>query len=78
MNRTNKQKTNISDEKERDLLLLEVFKDIASIEEEGFGRVVIEIKNGQIVSWWKVSSHTRRGFLKKMKDVSEDPALSRR
>jgi ribosomal protein S25 len=69
MNRTNKQKTNTSDKKERDLLLLEVSKDIASIEEEGFGRVVIEIKNGQIVTWWKVASHTRRGFFKKMKNI---------
>ncbi len=74
MNRINKQKANISDEQERNLLLSEIAKDLASIEAEGFGRVVIEIKNGQIVNWWKVASRTRRGFLKKIKNASEDSA----
>ncbi|MFZ2975818.1 MAG: hypothetical protein WA055_04315 [Candidatus Moraniibacteriota bacterium] len=69
MNQTNKQKTNKSGEKERDLLILEIFKDIASIEEDGFGRIVVEIKNGRIVTWWKVASHTRRGFFNKMKNI---------
>lgn len=69
MNRTDEQNKNISDEQDRDLLLLEITKDLASIEKEGFGRVVIEIKNGRVVSWWKVTSHTRRGFLKKMKNI---------
>jgi len=31
---------------------------------------VIEIKNGKIINWWKVASRTRRGFLRKMKDIS--------
>ncbi len=69
MNRTNEQKDNISEERERDLLLSEIDKDIGSVEEEGFGRVVIEIKNGRIINWWKVASRTRRGFFKKMKDI---------
>lgn len=69
MNRTNEQKDNISEERERDLLLSEIDKDIGSVEEEGFGRVVIEIKDGRIISWWKVASRTRRGFFKKMKDI---------
>jgi len=69
MNRTNEQKNSISEERERDLLLSEIDKDIRSVEEEGFGRVVIEIKNGRIINWWKVASRTRRNFFKKMKDI---------
>ncbi|OGI36005.1 MAG: hypothetical protein A2283_17460 [Lentisphaerae bacterium RIFOXYA12_FULL_48_11] len=69
MNRTNEQKNKIPEEQERSLLLSEIDKDIVSVEEEGFGRVVIEIKSGRIVSWWKVTSRTRRGFFKKMKDI---------
>ena len=69
MNRTNEQKNNISEEQERGLLLSEIDKDIFAVEEEGFGRVVIEIKNGRIINWWKVTSRTRRGFFKKMKNV---------
>lgn len=68
MNRTNKQKNNISEEHERDLLLSEINRDIASVEKEGFGRIVIEIKDGRIVSWWKVASRTRRGFFKRMEN----------
>ncbi len=69
MNQIDKQTLNKLDEKERELLLPEIAKDIALIEEEGFGRVVVEIKNGKIINWWKVASHTRRGFLRKMKDA---------
>ena len=69
MNRTNKQNNNIPDEQERSLLLSEIDKDILAVEEEGFGRVVIEIKDGRIINWWKVASRTRRGFFKKMKNV---------
>ncbi|HRZ95538.1 MAG TPA: hypothetical protein P5262_03145 [Candidatus Moranbacteria bacterium] len=69
MNQTNEQKNNMSGERERGLLLSEIDKDIGSVEEEGFGRVVIEIKNGRIINWWKVASRTRRGFFKKMKDI---------
>ena len=69
MNRTNEQKDNISEERERDLLLSEIYKDIGSVEEEGFGRVVIEIKDGRIINWWKVASRTRRSFFKKMKNI---------
>lgn len=70
MNQIDKQILNKSDEKERALLLPEIAKDIELIEEEGFGRVVIEIKNGRIINWWKVASRTRRGFLRKMNDTS--------
>jgi hypothetical protein len=59
----------MSDEQERNLLLSEIARDLASIEKEGFGRVVIEIKNKQIVNWWKVASRTRRSFFKKMKNI---------
>ena len=69
MNRTNEQNNNISQEQERILLLSEIDKDILAVEEEGFGRVVIEIKSGRIINWWKVTSRTRRDFFKKMKDV---------
>lgn len=69
MNRTDEQNKNISDDRERDLLLLEIAKDLASIEKEGFGRVVIEIKSGRVVNWWKVTSRTRRGFIKRMKNI---------
>lgn len=69
MNRTNKQKNNISEERERGLLLSEIDRDIASVEKEGFGRVVIEIKDGRITNWWKVASRTRRGFLKRMENI---------
>ncbi len=68
MNQINKQTSNKSAEDER-ALLPEIAKDLASIEEEGFGRVVIEIKNGKIINWWKVASRTRRGFLRKMRDT---------
>jgi len=69
MNRTNEQKSNISEAQERGLILSEIDKDIFAVEEEGFGRVVIEIKDGQIINWWKVTSRTRRGFFKKMKNI---------
>ena len=69
MNRTNEQNNIISEERERNLLLSEIDKDIGSVEEEGFGRVVIEIKDGRIINWWKVTSRTRRGFFKKMKNI---------
>ena len=69
MNRTNEQNNNIPQEQERILLLSEIDKDILAVEEEGFGRVVIEIKDGRIINWWKVTSRTRRGFFKKMKNV---------
>lgn len=68
MNRTNEQKNNISEEQERSLLLSEIDKDIALVEKEGFGRIVIEIKDGRIVSWWKVASRTRRNFLRRMEN----------
>jgi hypothetical protein len=59
----------MSDEQERNLLLSEIARDLASVEEEGFGRVVIEIKNRRIINWWKVASRTRRGILKKMENI---------
>jgi hypothetical protein len=72
MNQTNEQKSTAF-ENERDVLLFEIAKDLASVEEDGFGRVVIEVKSGKIVTWWKVASRTRRGFLKKLKEDSGDP-----
>jgi len=57
------------DEQERNLLFSEIARDIVSVEEEGFGRVVIEIKNKRIINWWKVASRTRRGILKKMENI---------
>ena len=69
MNRTNEQNNIISEKQERDLLLSEIDKDIFSVEKNGFGRVVIEIKDGRIINWWKVTSRTRRGFFKKMKNI---------
>jgi hypothetical protein len=68
MNRTNNQKSILPAEHERNIILSDIAKDITSIEEEGFGRVVIEVKSGKIVNWWKVASRTRRGFLKKIDD----------
>ena len=59
----------MSDEQEHNLLLSEIARDLASVEEEGFGRVVIEIKNNRIINWWKVASRTRRGILKKMENI---------
>ncbi len=70
MNQTADQKPKAITKEERALLLLEIVKDLAAIEEEGFGRVVIEVKNGRVVNWWKIASRTRRGFLNKMKSVS--------
>lgn len=60
---------------ERNIILSDIAKDITSIEEEGFGRVVIEVKSGKIVNWWKVASRTRRGFLKRMKDCHGESML---
>lgn len=70
MNQIVKQKSNNPAGDERALLLPEIAKDIASVEEEGFGRVVVEIKSGKIINWWKVASRTRRGFLRKIKDIT--------
>lgn len=70
MNQTDNKKTRPITTEEKALLLVEIAKDLAAVEGEGFGRIVIEIKNGQIVNWWKIASRTRRGFLKKMEGIS--------
>lgn len=73
MNRTNKQTNNLPEERERNLLLSEIDRDIASVEAEGFGRIVIEIKEGRIVNWWKTASRTRRNFLRKIENAGYRP-----
>lgn len=70
MNQTDNKKLKPLTTEEKALLLVEIAKDLAAVEDEGFGRIVIEVKNGQIVNWWKIASRTRRGFLKKMDGVS--------
>lgn len=67
MNQTTDKKITGTTTEERALLLVEIAKDLASVEEEGFGRIVIEVKNNRIVNWWKVSSRTARGFWRKVR-----------
>lgn len=50
---------------ERALILLEIVKDLTAVEEEGFGRIVIEVKNHQVINWWKVASRSQRALLRK-------------
>ncbi len=57
---------------ERALLLLEIMKELGEVESEGFGRMVIDIQNGQIFNWWKITSRTARQFRKKIKSFSAD------
>ena len=65
MNQTTDKKITGTTTEERALLLVEIAKDLAAVEEEGFGRIVIEVKDHRIVNWWKVSSRTARGFWRK-------------
>lgn len=51
------------------MLLVEIVKDLSAIEEEGYGRIVIEVKNHRIVTWWKVASRTARGFWAKIRNI---------
>ena len=67
MNQTTDKKITNTTTEERALLLVEIAKDLAAVEEEGFGRIVIEVKNNRIVNWWKVSSRTARGFWRKVR-----------
>jgi len=67
MNQTADKKLNTASTEERALLLVEIAKDLAAVEGEGFGRIVIEVKNHRIVNWWKVSSRTARGFWRKLR-----------
>lgn len=67
MNQITDKKITGTTTEERALLLMEIAKDLAAVEEEGFGRIVIEVKNNQIVNWWKVSSRTARGFWRKVR-----------
>lgn len=68
MNQTADKKLKSPTTEERALLLVEIAKDLAAVEGEGFGRIVIEVKDHQIVNWWKVSSRTARGFWRKIRD----------
>ena len=65
MNQTANKKISNPITEEQALLLVEIAKDLAAVEEEGLGRIVIEVKNHRIVNWWKVSSRTARGFWRK-------------
>ena len=67
MNQTADKKIMNSTSEEQALLLVEIAKDLAAVEEEGFGRIVTEVKNHRIVNWWKVSSRTARGFWRKLR-----------
>lgn len=69
MSQTNKPKTKILGKEERALLLVEIIKDLSAVEGEGYGRIVIEVKNHQIVTWWKVASRTARGFWAKIRGI---------
>jgi len=57
---------------ERALLLLEIMKELGEVESEGFGRIVIDIQDGHILNWWKITSRTARQFRKKIKSFSAD------
>lgn len=72
MSRINKPKLKVPGKEERALLLMEIIKDLTIVEGEGYGRIVIEVKNHQIVAWWKVASRTARGFWAKIKGISPE------
>jgi len=57
---------------ERALLLLEIMKELGEVESEGFGRIVIDIQDGHILNWWKVTSRTARQFRRKIKNISSN------
>ncbi len=67
MNQITDKKITGTTTEERALLLMEIAKDLAAVEADGFGRIVIEVKNNRIVNWWKVSSRTERGFWRKVR-----------
>ena len=69
MNQTTESKIKTMDKEERALLLMEILKDLAVVEEEGYGRIVIEVKDHKIVTWWKIASRTARGFWAKVKGI---------
>lgn len=67
MNQTANKKIKSITTEEKALLLVEIAKDLAAVEGEGFGRIVIEVKDHRIVNWWKISSRTARGFWHKLR-----------
>ena len=69
MNQITESKIKTMDKEERALLLMEILKDLAVVEGEGYGRIVIEVKNHKIVTWWKIASRTARGFWAKIKGI---------
>ena len=69
MSQTNKPKSKTLSKEDRALLLVEIIKDLTAVEEEGYGRIVVEVQNHQIVTWWKVNSQTARGFWAKIKGI---------
>jgi hypothetical protein len=58
---------------ERSLLLLEIVKELGEVESEGFGRVIIDVQDGHILNWWKITSRTARQFRKKLKEFGKIP-----
>jgi len=64
---------------ERAFLLLEIIKELGEVESEGFGRIVIDIQDGQILNWWKITSRTARQFRKKIKSLQakDNPSFTK-
>lgn len=55
---------------ERALILLEIVKELSEIEAKGWGRIVIDVQDGHIATWWKISTNTARQFRGKIKGLS--------
>lgn len=71
MNQTAKRKTtDVSKtltKEERTLVLVEIAKELGEVEAEGYGRIVIDVQDGHIATWWKITSRTARQFRHKIK-----------
>lgn len=57
--------------REEVLFVLEMLKELAEIKDEGFGRIIVDVQQKEISNWWKITSHTGRGFRKKLKSIAD-------
>lgn len=69
MNQTAKPKPapKILTKEERTLILVEIAKELSEVENAGWGRIVIDVQDGHIATWWKITSRTAKEFGRKLK-----------
>lgn len=56
--------------REEVFFLLEMLEELSEVKAEGFGRIVVDIQQKEISNWWKITSHTAKGFRKKIKSFA--------